>query len=568
MSIVQRRTVVAAAVSALFLSPFAPVRAQPGGQPDPNARRLLVATFRVDGVEPRAGVDAAEALRNRMQRSASPRELFVVPREEMNARLGLSGFPADAALALMEVGLLAKDLRADEIVDGVITKTPTGVSLSARLVLPTNLNLVQPLPTVEARTPEDAAKALERHLAEARIAVGDFQRCARALAAQDYAAARAAAQAAIARYPASTLGRLCLMDAYSRQQQPVDSVISAALGVLRIDSTSILALTNLADAYREKGDTARAVVVLKQLVVYQPDLRPQLLKVLGQLNQPRVAIPIVRDMLHDAPGDPELLHLLWLFQLSDQQWKDALATGDALVRVDTAAATPDFFARSISAALADSQPARALELANAGLAKFPRDATLWAMLAQTLRRGGRTAEAITAMRRALSIDPATENGWAFLVVTQLEAGQLDSALASARQAVAAHADAAKIGGILEVSLGQAAKRAGDVKTRGAWLDAVRLSAAVDSIASTANTQFFLGFAAFNVGLDALQQVNTSRKCDDALLAESMWATASVAMPKAARAGAEQAAYAAQVMTTIGKYDSAIADAKRRFCKGR
>ena len=58
------------------------------------------------------------------------------------------------------------------------------------------------------------------------------------------------------------------------------------------------------------------------------------------------------------------------------------------------------------------------------------------------------------------------------------------------------------------------------------------------------------------------------KCDDALIAESMWATAATAMPKGARAGAEQAATAAKVMTAIGQYSDVITRAKRRLCRTR
>lgn len=566
MSAVQRRIALVAAVSALTLSPVAPSLAQQPRQPDANAPRLLVTTFRVAGGDPRAGVAAAEALRVRTQRDVSGRELYVVPRDAMNETLKLSGFAPDTVLAMSDVSVLARQLRADEIVDGVLTPTSNGFTLSARIVLPNNINLVQPLPTIEMRSPEDAAKVLVRYLAEARLQMGDFHRCANALAAQQYDAARAAAQAAIARYPASTLGRLCLIETYAKQQQPADSIIGAALRVLAIDSTSVLALTNLVDAYREKGDTARAVVALQQLVSYQPDLRPQLLQVLGQLGQPRIALPIVRSMLHESPGDPELLRLQWLFLLADKQWQAALDAGEVMVRADSAEATPTYFARSVAAALADSQPSRALALATAGTAKYPNDASLWALTAQAQRRAGHLPDAIAAMRRALAIDPATENGWAFLVVAQVEGGALDSALASARQAVAAKADAAAIGRVLEVPLAQAAQRASQAKSREAWLGVVRLGAAVDSISSTPTTQYYLGLAAFSVGLDVLQTAGAT--CDDALLAESMWATAATAMPKGARAGPDQAAAAAKVMTAIGQYSDFIARTKKRVCKTR
>lgn len=567
MSVVQRHSLAAAGL--VCLAALCPLTLSGQARHAPNADTpvLLVATFRTTGTDARIGVEGAEAVRDRLQRERRPEELFVVPRSRMNEFLEQSGYPADTAISLEDLKLLAQNFRADAIVDGVVTKTPSGVSVTARLVLPSNIGLVQPLPVVEAPTAAEAAKQLERHIEEAQRSLLDFRKCTRAISAQKYVEAQAAAQLGIVHYPSSTLSRLCLIDAFSREQQPTDSVIRAAEAVLRIDSTSVLALMNLVSSYRDKHDTANAIDAMRRLVVYRPDLRPDLLQLLGQFNRPKLALPIIAEMLQEAPQDPTLLKQRWLFLLADHQWKQALRAGEELVHADSSAASADYFTRSIATALADGQPQLASEIATRAVAKFPTDAGLWTLLARTQRMLEQRAEAVASVRRALALDAAVENGWPLLISLQVELGQLDSAIASGKLALRAKGDSAMVASLLRAPLATAVKRADSVKTRAEWLEVVRLTSEVDSIAPSADEKYFLTVGAFQVGLDILQTMHRPN-CDEATLAETMWATAAVNAPLGAKAGEAQSQAAAQILTAIQKYSDAVAQFKAASCKKR
>jgi tetratricopeptide (TPR) repeat protein len=567
MSVVQRHSLAAAGLVCLAAVCPGHVSAQVRGRPNPDTPRLLVATFRTASADSRIGVEGAAAVRARVQREARPQDLWVIPKADMDNVLRQSDVPVDSVLSLTDLKVLAQSLRADAIVDGVVAKTQTGVELRARYVLPSNLALIQPLPTIEAPSLDEAAKELERRLAEVQRSLLDFRRCSNALVARNYDAARLAAQEGIARYPSSTLSRLCLMDALSRAQQPTDSIIIAAQAVLRIDSTSTLALMNLVDAYREKHDTANAVAAMQQLVVYRPDLRRDLTAMLGQMNRPKLALLVVAELLRDSPGDPEILKQRWLLLLADHRWKEALAAGTELVGADTTAASADYFTRSIAAALSDSQPALAADIAVQAVSKFPRDASLWALSAQAQRKAGRSARAVEAARRALALDSHTENGWPLLILAQLDAAQTDSAIASARLALTSGVDSATIGRILQLPLTMAARRANDEKTRAAWLEVVRLSSIVDSIVPSVEAKYFLTVGAFSVGLDALQTTDGSR-CDNAKLADEMWTLAMIDAPQGARAGPEQRDVVTRIMKAISDYSGAIAQAQKVSCKRR
>jgi tetratricopeptide (TPR) repeat protein len=490
----------------------------------------------------------------------------VIPRATINASLKASGYPEDAVLGPADLKMLAKQLRADLVVDGNVEKTAVGLAMTARLVMPSNFDLVQPLPSVEAKNPGDAAKEVERHFEAAQKSVADFKRCASAINAQKYDEARAAARQTIARYPASTLGRLCLIDAFSRAKEPIDSVIGAARAVLAIDSTSVLALTNLVDAYQEKHDTASTVGALQKLVVYRPDLRPELVKLLVQMNQPKLALPVIKQQLAENPGDAQALRMQWLVLLADHQWKAARQAGAELVKEDSAAANEDYFTRSIAAALADSQPTIAAEVGASAVSKFPKSAALWGLTANAERKAGKLDAAVHSIRQALALDAKTENGWPFLVAALIEQGQLDSALASARAGVAAGADRAAIAQPLIAALAGATNRAQADKTRERWLEVYTVGSAVDSIAPSPNTKFFVAIGALQVGSDALRVADALKSCTEIRLAEDMWTTATINAPAAAQAGPQQKEAAAQIMTVTQQFLPAIAQRKKSYCK--
>ena len=567
MSVLHRHSLAAAGLVCLAALSSLPASGQGrNARPNADTPRLLIATFRTSGTDARVGVEGAEAVRARVQREYRPQDLFVIPRDRMNEYLVQSGYPADSVLGLGDLKLLAQNFRADAIVDGVVSRTPTGVVVTARVVLPFNLGLVQPLPVVEAPTLADAAKELERHLAEAQRSLLDFRKCSNALASQKYEEAQAAALLGIAHYPSSTLSRLCLMDTYSREQQPIDSIIRAADAVLRIDSTSVLALMNLVSAYRERHDTANTVDAMRRLVVYRPDLRSDLIQILGQMNRPKSALPIVAEMLRETPGDPTLLKQRWLLLLADHQWKEARRAGEELVRNDTSAATRDYFTRSIAAALSDSQPLLAADVGARAVAKFATDAGLWVLTAQAERKARRFPNAISAVRHALELDPRVENGWPLLITGQIENAQPDSAIASARLGLTAGMDSTAVRSILSVPMVVAVKRADSSKTRESWLGVVSLTARIDSVVPSANAKYFLALGAFQVGLDVLRTINEKRSCAEATLADEMWSIASINAPLGARAGVEQQQGAAQMLALIQQYTDPITKAKSAFCR--
>jgi hypothetical protein len=121
--------------------------------PDPNAKRVMVTVFRGNTASPAErdlGVKAADELRSRIGSEFPYKQVYVLPKTEINSYLEASGFPTTEALEPHDARALASLVRADEYVTGNAVKTATGFKIDANLVLSRDNALVQPLGSYEA----------------------------------------------------------------------------------------------------------------------------------------------------------------------------------------------------------------------------------------------------------------------------------------------------------------------------------------------------------------------------------------------------------------------------------
>ena len=121
------------------------------------------------------------AVRGRVSKEVPQKQLLVIDKKFIDETLTASGYRPDSALSANDTRELAKLMRADEILDGLVTKTDTGVRVDARLLLARDVSLAQPLPPAYAKNVGDAAKQIASDLKEARKQLGANRACENAL---------------------------------------------------------------------------------------------------------------------------------------------------------------------------------------------------------------------------------------------------------------------------------------------------------------------------------------------------------------------------------------------------
>jgi tetratricopeptide (TPR) repeat protein len=534
--------------------------------PDANTPRLLVATFR--STERGLGAESADALRTRVSQYFDIRQLLAISRQSIAETLKPSGFSIDSVLSPNDARELARMMRADQIVDGEVTKLADGsVKVSARMFLPRDGALAQPLGDIVAKNVNAAVKEVARELGEALKQLRDARECDNAMIAQQYDAAVAAARKAIALYPKASIARLCLASALSAMKRPADEVIRIADEVLALDSLNRIALGLKLAAQEEKGDVEGAVSSLLRLIAGNPTDRSLIDAIIAKLARldPDKGVEAMQKVMVNLPGDPSLTRQYWLMLLLAARITEALDVGESLATLDTAQMDSTWFTRMTAAASTANQPEKALAYAARAVERFPNSAGFLALHAGLLRKTGQVAQAVSALQRAVAIDPKVENGYVGIVVGLADLDQADSARVWAQRAIAGGASAETIGSALIGTVRKAFEKAQQTKTRADWREALTLAQGVHDAAPSTTSNWFVGIAAFQIGVDALQRINTTRSCAEVGVIES---TLAVAQPALLKGGRVDPDAAGKMLHVIGEVTTSIPQYKRAFCTTR
>lgn len=552
----RRRATVA--LAAIIAVPFAGASAQRQAAPVP---RVMVATFA--SADKDLGLKAAEELRNRITRDVDARKLVVIPKVDINKTLEASGYSTTESLQPNDAKALAMLLRADEYIEGVATRTPTGVKVEARLILSRDQNIGQPLPVAEAAKIDQAASAISKSYQQAREQLAAEKNCYTLFREGKHNEAILMARSAVSKYPNGTIAAVCLANAYKALNQ-TDSVLAVSERITTIDPRNIPALRYEAEIYQQRKDP-KALQVLTRLMAADPSndaLREQVIASLVTSGQAAMAVPIVEEAIAQNPGDPKTLNMGWRVFLAANQIDKALSTGGEMVKADTALADTAYFIRSSSAAVA-TNPTVASQIVSQGLAKFPSNSTLLVVQANTLSKAGQNAQALQSINKALSINPKVENGYAQKVLILSGMNMPDSVLATIRAGVASGADKKTLSQVA-LKTGSDAYKAGNAsKSRTDLLRAVQFLKLADELEPSADAKFLAGASAFLVGQSAVNEAQDTKSCTLARLAKENFGIAQENVPAGLATYSDAAK---QLLTAIPQFTPAVDDQIRRFCK--
>ena len=568
-----RSLVTAAGFAALFAVTAIPTVASAQRQqaPGPDTKKVLVTTFRGD-VE--GGVRVADEVRNRVSSDFSIRTLMPTSKKDINNTLEQSGYRPDSALSPNDIKELAKLVRADEVIDGTVTKTASGYRVNARLFVSRDAALSQPLLSTESSNLGDVAKQIVKEYDAARKQLAANQECENAIRDRKPDLAIAAARKAIAAYPKATISRLCLASAYQSWKTTADStkpwadsVISITRQVIALDPRSKIAFTLAYDAYKVKNDTANSLQALVGMMNSDPTnttLRESVIAELVQSGQASIAVPTAKQLVTDNPGDPQYARTYWLVLRAARNFKESVPAGVAYVSLDSAASDSNYFFRQINDLASDSAYARAAEFASTGAAKFPRSATLLVLKAQNERKAGQLPAAKASLERALQVDPKV-NG-ANLLLAQIASDLNDPAAAI----TAVKADVAndptnkeRDAGFL-LGLGQAAYKAGVASKKPQdFQTAISLLKASDEINPSPAAAFLTAVSGFSLVQFYGTQLQSTKTCADSKAGQDALLLVNTYMP---RGGSINADAAKQILGAIPQYQAFFDGSAKKYCK--
>jgi tetratricopeptide (TPR) repeat protein len=550
--------------SGLVLTALVAISASPVlAQSTKTGERVMIPTLQSPDKE--LGVQAAEAIRSQLQKQTNIRDLVVVPKADINNSLISSGYSTTEALAPGDAKALATLVRAPQYVEGTVTKTPTGYKIDSRMIISRDMNKAQVLPSAQSAKLDDAASQVARAIQDARRQLPAEETCHNDVAQGKYQEAVAAARKGLAGYSNANILSACLAEAYNSLKMP-DSVIAVGERIRASDPRNTPALRMLAETYRAKNDTTKLLDVLGALAAADPTnirLIQDVVAEFAKMGHGQQAIPLMRDLLQNNPGDPALLNLAWLVYLNAKDYQGAIDVGTEMVRVDTAAATADFYTRLAAAYQALNQPQKASEASALGARKFPNDAHLMLITANGQFKAGQLPAALESAKKAIAADPKNPQGYFLLATIQGALNRYDDVINTLNQAKTAGADPS---GLSQIALqqGSNAFKAGQAsKDRADFQRAIRFLQLSDQLQSSADAKFLLGASAFSLGQSAVNDANDKKSCDLARMARDAFNLASINLPAG---GQKYPTEAAQLLTAIPQFTPAVDNEVKRFCK--
>ncbi len=536
--------------------------------PDPNAIRVMVSVFKTAD-KSKLGVDAADAVRSHMTSEFPFKQVYVLPKQDINATLEASGFPTTDALQPHDARALANLLRADEYLTGNAAKTATGFKIEGFLVLARDNALVQPLGSYEAPKLDAAAGMVSKELKDARKQLDFEKKCVNSARDNKLDAAAAFAKEGIAAYPKATLARICLANVMVSQKAPNDAQLAIAREIVSIDPKSRPGLALLATAFRAANQSDSAVLTLTRLLATDPAnprLQKDVVDAVAALANPAMARPIIDEAVAANPGDPELLALRWKILLAVKDYKAAFVQGEELIKLDTAFSDTTYFIRTAAAYAADSQQQKSAEFAAKGLAKFPNQTSLTYQQIIGLRNAGQVQQSLDALNKALAAKISVDNSAILRLGMLKDLNRNEEILPAARELIAAGDTSTYIRQMI-VGIG---KTQGDIAQKSKNPDdfqvAIKTLLFADSVSKGAVKQqagFLLGSNYVQLGAVKYQAAQTAKSCPIAKEAKNFAADAQIQLPKG---GAFAPDAMRQLMGVAMQLDTGADQLIKAYCK--
>lgn len=509
-----------------------PVAAQRSETP-----RITVMTFQ--SPEKELGAKAADILRERLAEDFSSRTLQTISTADVIKVLDASGFDIADPLVPNDEYLLAKSIRVDMYVTGIIFHLAQGYRVEPKLILTREIRPSQPLPVQTSERLDDAMASVSRSVREAVKQLAGEKQCVANARSGKIREAITAANAATAAYPRAVLSRLCVeavyYDLYRQAKTQTDSLaysdsaLIVASQVLQYDSVSLEPLKLSVELYRFRRDSVnyrRALMRLGSADSSNTVLLNQIVNELAASGDLVNAKIRVQKLLEQMPGDPRALRTALSVYSAAKDWAAIVATGEELAKADTSSADTSYFFRMGAAHSELKEPAKAAEVFAQGTAKFPNNADLWFFYSKALEETGQIQEAEIALEKAVRLNPTQYAVYLLRRVERLvQANQYDSVYTLLPQLVAKGVPSQNAA-TMAFTIGHKFFLAGNAnKDRAEWERARKFLHLSNSISPTPNAQFFEGATAFSILQSAATEGAATKSCPLAQLAREAYGSA-------------------------------------------
>jgi tetratricopeptide (TPR) repeat protein len=515
--------------------------------------KLAVLALAAAPADSAASIQTMDAARSSLEKLAKYK-VYVVPKTKLCEVLTSSGYTCDDLLDADESRILARALSLHAYTEGRLERRNGHLAAYVRVVDIGSSGFARAFSVDGATsgTPQALGEQIAQRLNQIIRAGENARECTNNRSKGQLQRAVQAANKALQQDPDLTGAHLCLILTYEALKMPPDSLIAVAQRALRGDPQNATALTTLASAYLQKGDTTRAMDA--RLRQWSSDRKNKPI-LLGLIQMQRIrknvpqAVALVDSGLAEFPGDAQLGDIRTTLCIEGE----LPCAVDALIdqaRRDTTKMRDTAFLKVVIGAAQKHQRADACQrFAAAATTAAPRSTSLWKARGSCYELGAVLDSALWAYRQASDLDPADVAGALLVAKAMVDGAGLDSqavrtcsgdtaCVNRVRARLADRLDTAKVyiergltspdtslrftATVLTMTAGQKLAQAQAYARAFPWLDRVLPTVQPRSPADTVgprsavryNTSFWWGLASTITLAQPFQAAVETKKCDE------------------------------------------------------
>jgi tetratricopeptide (TPR) repeat protein len=375
-----------------------------------NAPRVMVANpFAFASADSASAVKIGTAAREEMKGIVG-RNFTVVEQAQMNDALKQYGYPVDAILSPPLATTLAKNMQARVLMSGTLAHGAGGrIVVTARLTgVNDEAGYVVTLTQQQGQSLEDFGKKLARALEPALKALPDARACIDQRTSKPDKA-EDAAKKAIKVLPNHGLAEFCLAQIAQDKKAPRPEVVKHLQAATKGDPVSLPVWTALATQYQQANDTANTLLAFEQMLLVAPTnqkLREELFKYFLQSGHSETALKVADEGLKLDPNNADLYDLKSNACLFLGNFKCAIDALETMYATDSTKADTLFFIKISAAAAEGEKPdtVRLLKWSQAGVRKYPTNATLLGYLNRAFAMSGPVDSVVAVTNRIIAKD--------------------------------------------------------------------------------------------------------------------------------------------------------------------
>jgi tetratricopeptide (TPR) repeat protein len=399
----------------------------------PSAPKLLVVPFgRTLASDSDLAMEIPDGIRERMRLDHTG-NFQTILKKAMCDILIESGFPCTSGLERNVIGQLARFANARYVIDGMIyNRGRDSLLILARLVEAFGQSPLAASTFIEvARNQVNSriGRDLADRLADKYRAFEYVSNCRNAREQKDYQKAVEQAQRAL-RYDSQSGGAyLCMALARQDMGAPTDSVQGDLERAHDADSLNTVVARQLARIYEEKHDTTQLLHMLHHILQMDAgdnELRIATARLYVLTGHADSAVMLLDTALARNPNQYDILNAKSVSLAAARDWAAAAAALAQGAEVDSSKVDSLFIQRIIVLYDSAGDSTSAFDWVRRATQRLPEEPAYWYRYATELLARRDTAQAMTAIRRFITLAPNDGRGHLVLATLLLGAGHADS----------------------------------------------------------------------------------------------------------------------------------------------